>query len=283
MKTEQIFSVLEEYGKRNSNKKNTSTSGKGGLQLLCESLEVGLSIVGARPAMGSTSFVLSMALEMSKAGKRVLFYGHPHHNIEDKINRYVGRTEGCSCPFLKDIPFYFTHMFYAEEFQTIKASLKEDIIRLSPDCVFIDCLQDIPVDNRLIYGGMSTAEYLCRELRDLSYRMNVPVVATTRLNLNPEKRSGVEGKIPQIGDFRGGDLAYYASKVFFPHRPEYYHIYHDDRTGEEIRGRMYIYGMGLGENTGMELRFDYKTSQVYDPAQKFWVADDGSTSSDLPF
>lgn len=284
MKTEQIYSVLESYSNRQKAKEENSSVNKGGLQRLCEGLEVGLSLVGARPAMGSTSFVISMAIELAKAGKRVLFYGHPHHRIEDKISRYVGRKEGCSCPFLKDIPFYYAHMFYAEDFTALKSGLCEDIARLHPDYIFIDCLQDIPVDNRLINNGMTQEEYLCRELRDLAYRMEIPIVAVARLNRNPEKRSGVEAKIPQLHDFNGGDLAYYASLVIFPYRPEYYRIYHDDRTGEDIRGYMYVYeGCNRGSWFEMRLRFDHHTARVYDPEHELWVAEDGSTPSDLPF
>ena len=100
MKTQQIYTVLEDYSNRQKLKGMVSSANKGGFQLLCEDIEDGLSIVGARPCMGSTSFVISMALELAKAGKRVLMYGNPHHKIEYKISRYVGRKEGCSCPFL---------------------------------------------------------------------------------------------------------------------------------------------------------------------------------------
>ena len=46
---------------------------------------------------------------------------------------------------------------------------------------------------------------------------------------------------------------------------------------------MYIYGSGLGNYTGMELKFDYRTFRVYDPEQENLVSEDGSTPSDLPF
>lgn len=121
MKTEQIYTILENYSKRQKSKEMGSSTNKGGLQLLCEGIEDGLSLVGARPSMGSTSFIISMALELAKAGKRVLMYGNPHHKIEDKISRYVGRKEGCSCPFLKDIPFYYGHLFIADDIHILKA------------------------------------------------------------------------------------------------------------------------------------------------------------------
>ena len=284
MKTQQIYSIVDAYAKRIESNKVDYSLKRGGLQRICESLEPGLTIVGGRPSMGCTSFVLSMAIELAKAGKCVLFYGHPHHKIEDKIIRYVGRKEGCSCPFLKDLPFHFAHMFYAEDFAALKSGLCEDIARLHPDYVFIDCLQDILVDNRLINSGMTPEEYLCRELRDLAYRKDIPIVAVARLNHNPEKRSGIEAKIPQLGDFNGGDLAYYAALAIFPYRPEYYHIYNDDRTGEDIRGYMYIYeGCDRAPWLEMRLRFDHHTARVYDPEQELWVDEDGNTPVDLPF
>lgn len=284
MKTQQIYSVVDAYAKRIESNKIDLSLKRGGLQRLCESLEPGLTLVGGRPSMGCTSFVLSMAIELAKAGKGVLFYGHPHHKIEDKIIRYVGRTEGCSCPFLKDLPFYFAHMFYAEDFIALKSGLCEDIARLHPDFIFIDCLQDILVDNRLINNGMTQEEFLCRELRDLAYRMEVPIVAVARLNRNPEKRSGIDAKIPQLHDFNGGDLAYYASLVIFPFRPEYYHIYHDERTGEDIRGYMYIYEeCNRSPWLEMRLRFDHMHARVYDSEQENWVFPEKEEPANLPF
>ena len=283
MKTQQIYTVLEDYSNRQKLKGMVSSANKGGFQLLCEDIEDGLSIVGARPCMGSTSFVISMALELAKAGKRVLMYGNPHHKIEYKISRYVGRKEGCSCPFLKDVPFYYGHLFFADDFHILKARIFEDVIQLHPQYIFIDSLRDIIVDERLVSTSLSPEEFMCRDLRNLSYQIDIPIVAVAGLNRNTERRAGVEGKIPHTSDFRGGDLEYYASKVYLPYRPEYYHIYNDERTGRDIRGCMYIYGSGLGNYTGMELKFDYRTFRVYDPERENWVSEDGSTQSDLPF
>lgn len=280
MKTEQIYSVLESYSNRQKAKEENSSVNKGGLQRLCESLEIGLTIVGSRPCMGSTSLMISMALEMAKAGKRVVFCGHPHHRIEDKISRYVGRTKGCSCPFLKDVPLYFAHLIHANDFHIIKSKLWDVERDIRPYCIFIDSLQDIVIDDRLISAGMTPKEFMCHELRDLADMLDTRIVIAAGLNLNTEERCGVEGKQPQLGDFWGGDLAYYASKIIFPYRPEYYHLYHDDRTGEDIRGCMYIYGSNLDDCEGMKLRFDYRTGRVYDPAQELWVKKE---KEDLPF
>lgn len=283
MKPEQIYSVIGSYPYRLKAKKEDSSANKGGLQRLCESLEKELTIVGSRPCMGSTSLMISMAIEMAKAGKRVVFYGHPHHKIEDKISRYVCITEGCSCPFLKDLPLYFAPIFQSEDFYIIKSKLWDVVRDIRPDCIFFDSLQDIVMDDRMLSTGLSPEEFICRELRELAYMLDVRIIVAAGLNLNTEERCGVEGKLPQLGDFRGGDLAYYASKIIFPYRPEYYHIYHDDRTGEDIRGYMYIYGSNLGDCEGMRLRFDHHTARVYDPEQELWVNENGDTPADLPF
>lgn len=283
MRTQQIYSVLESYSDRERAKEENSSMNKGGLQRLCESFGKEITIVGSRPYMGSTSLMISMALEMAKAGKRILFYGHPHHKIADKISRYVGRKEGCSCPFLKDVPLYFAYLLHEDDFHTIKSKLREEVRDIDPYCIFIDSLQDIVIDDRLISAGMTPEEFMCRELRDLAYMLDTRIVVAAGLNLNTEERCGIEGKLPQLGDFRGGDLAYYASKIIFPYRPEYYHIYHDERTGEDIRGYMYIYGSNLGDCEGLKLRFDHHTARVYDPEHESWVSGDESESANLPF
>ena len=285
MKTQHIASVIDSYIARSEARYAKPSLKKGLLQILSESLQPGgLNLVGGRPGMGCTTLVLSMALELAKAGKCILFYGHPHHDIEARIMYYFGRRDTLSS-VLKELQFHYAHLFYTDDFQSLKSNLCEDIITLKPDYIFIDCIQDIPVDNRLVCNGMTGEEYICRELRDLAFRMEVPITAVARLNRNPEKRNGIDGKVPQLGDFRGGDLAYYASCIYFPYRPEYYHIYYDERTGEDIRDYMYVHNRNCNRNWATApLKFDVHTFSVYDPDQIKWInPEEEEDTSDLPF
>ena len=213
-----------------------------------------LIIIAARPAMGKTAFVLSMAkniavnykepvalfsLEMSSVQLVNRLISNVCHLESDKIKRgNLVREEWAMLDYhlseLTNAPLFIddTPSLSIFELRTKARRLKrEHDIKL----LIIDYLQ-------LMNGGTSygsrqeEVSTISRSLKGLAKELDIPIIALSQLNRGVENREGIEGKRPQLSDLReSGAIEQDADIVCFIHRPEYYRIYEDEK-GNDLRG-----------------------------------------------
>lgn len=205
-----------------------------------------LCVVGARPGMGKTSFILSVIANMLTSGNAVaLFSATDFMNIRF-MARVIGTLTRQHIRFsdekdielikqssMKDIPFYLNlgpHM----QMSFIRENATKLVREKNVKCIFIETVQSIfdTEENGNTKEGM---ERICRALKVLAIDLNIPIIVTSELNRNVEHREGVDGKRPQLHDLRSSSaIESNADSVYLVYRPAYYHIYMDE-NGTDLR------------------------------------------------
>ena len=194
-------------------------------------------VVGARPGMGKTNFILNMAINMAEKQAVQLFsFDNSETTLAikvlscisgiamgkfdyDKITAYELEAIKKASDKISNLKLYIKECSYAN-YQEFKNELLKQIKEKDLKVVFVDFLQSmIPTkfrNNREFEIG-----YICRELRAIAKEYNICIVATSQLSRAVETRGS--SKRPQLSDLRdSGMIEQEADKVIFLYRPEYY-------------------------------------------------------------
>ena len=218
-----------------------------------------LVIIAARPAMGKTAFVLSMAKNMAVDFKvPVAIFSLEMSNVQlvNRLIMNVCEIEGSKIRngrltqsewdrlenqinVLREAPIYVddTPGLSVYELQSKARKLvKEHGIQI----IIIDYLQLMNAHGRSFGSREQEVSIISRNLKGLAKELDIPVIALSQLSRAVEKRdssnSNVDGKKPLLSDLReSGAIEQDADMVCFIHRPEYYKLY-DDGNGKDLRG-----------------------------------------------
>jgi replicative DNA helicase len=197
--------------------------------VLLESVD--LMVVGARPAMGKTAFVVSTAVKMAVRGDKVLVFAL-EMSKEQMMRRVISNLASvdsnrikygeCNDTELVKINALKTYdkinnITLVEGSQTID-SIARLISLNKPDIVFVDYLQKVKGNSK---DDMYTSvTKVSNGLKEISQNMHVPIIAMAQLS-RPD--SSKAGRRPTLPDLRqSGEIEQDASIVAFLHRPEYY-------------------------------------------------------------
>ena len=218
-----------------------------------------LVIIAGRPAMGKTSFALSMAkniaadyqvpmaffsLEMSNVqlvnrlisnaceiqGSKIL-NGQLQPDEWDRLDKRVNGLLGAPL-YVDDTP----GLSVFELRTKARRLVREHGVKI----IMIDYLQLMNANGMRFSSRQEEVSVISRSLKGLAKELDIPILALSQLNRGVESREGLEGKRPQLSDLReSGAIEQDADMVLFVHRPEYYHIYQDD-NGRDLRGMAQI-------------------------------------------
>lgn len=218
-----------------------------------------LVIIAGRPAMGKTSFALSIAKNIAvDYRKPIAFFSLEMNNVQ-LVNRLISNV--CSVPGSKILNGQLTN----DEWERFDSNIRKlqgapiyiddtpglSIFELRTKArrlvrehdiqiLMIDYLQLMNANGMRFNSRQEEVSTISRSLKGLAKELNIPVLALSQLSRAVEQREGVEGKRPQLSDLReSGAIEQDADMVLFVHRPEYYHILQDEK-GNDLHGMAQI-------------------------------------------
>lgn len=216
-----------------------------------------LIIIAARPAMGKTAFVLSMAknmavdynvpiaiftLEMSNVQliKRLISNvaslegekiksGRLSPDEEDRLNSRIRTIYGAPL-YLDETP----GLSITELRTKARRLVREKGVKM----IMIDYLQLMNASGQKLGSREQEVSTISRSLKALAKELDIPIIALSQLNRSTESR---EDKRPVLSDLReSGAIEQDADIVCFIHRPEYYTRATQDGEGNNIKGLAYL-------------------------------------------
>ena len=218
-----------------------------------------LIIIAGRPAMGKTSFALSIAKNIAvDYRKPIAFFSLEMNNVQ-LVNRLISNV--CSIPGNKILngqltpdewerfdsnirkmqgaPIYVDDTPGLSIFE-LRTKARRLVREHNIEVLMIDYLQLMNANGMRFNSRQEEVSTISRSLKSLAKELNIPVLALSQLSRAVEQREGVEGKRPQLSDLReSGAIEQDADMVLFVHRPEYYHILQDEK-GNDLHGMAQI-------------------------------------------
>ncbi len=244
-----------------------------------------LIIMAARPGMGKTAFVLSMArnmavehdvplaifsLEMSAVQLTTRLISSESEISADKLKK--GTLKDYEWDVLnKKIKNLIKAPIYIDDTPALSIfELRSKARRLHSQhgikMIVIDYIQLMTAGGE---GGNREQEIsmISRSLKGLAKELNIPIITLSQLNRSVETRGGL--KRPMLSDLReSGAIEQDADLVMFIYRPEYYDLEYFDDKGEKPAKGMAEIIVAKHRNGPLEnvlLRFKASHAKFMDP------------------
>ena len=249
-----------------------------------------LIIIAARPAMGKTAFVLSMAKNIAvDRNIPVAIFSLEMSNVQlvnrlimnvcelegdriktGKMSQEETRKLNTKINIMKGKPLYLDDTPSLSIFE-LRSKARKLVREHGVRMIIIDYLQLMNASGTSFGSREQEVSIISRGLKGLAKELDIPIIALSQLNRGVEARQGVEGKTPQLSDLReSGAIEQDADRVCFIHRPEYYHLYNDDKTGKDLRGLAQIivakHRNGATDSIWLRFRGKYAKFQNEDEA-----------------
>ncbi len=211
-------------------------------------------VIAARPGMGKTAFVVSMARNAAvQFNKAVAIFSLEMSSVQ-LVNRLIsGETEiaaeklrkGNLEPHefqqlharigkLSEAPFFIDDTPALSVFE-FRAKCRRLKAQHDVQLIVIDYLQLMTGGGEGKGNREQEISFISRSIKTVAKELDVPIIALSQLSRSVETRGG--DKKPLLSDLReSGAIEQDADIVSFIYRPEYYGITTDEETGDNLEG-----------------------------------------------
>ncbi len=217
-----------------------------------------LIIIAARPAMGKTAMVLSMAKNMAVDYNTPVGLFSLEMSRLQLVNRLISNVCSLEGEKIKNgrltnlewdnlmarVKSLFSAPIYVDDTPSLSIfELRTKARRLVREhnvkIIIIDYLQLMNATGMKFGSREQEVSTISRSLKQLAKELDIPIIALSQLNRSVEQRGDDKnGKRPQLSDLReSGAIEQDADIVCFIHRPEYYTRSGEDAEGNDIRGK----------------------------------------------
>jgi len=217
-----------------------------------------LNIIAARPGMGKTAFVVTIARNAAVDFKRPVAIFSLEMGALQLVNRLLaseaeldqsklrkGQLEQYEFVQLNErIKKLATAPIYIDDTPALSIfELRAKARRLKEqnniELIIIDYLQLMSAGNEGKGNREQEISLISRSLKALAKELNIPILALSQLSREVEKRN-TGSKRPMLSDLReSGAIEQDADMVMFIYRPEYYGLTEDEK-GNSTKGRAEI-------------------------------------------
>ncbi len=248
-------------------------------------------IIGARPGVGKTTFILNLIKGLIGNGLRIGFFSL-EATLNDIALSYACLTAGIDSKAVKQgkiNPYEFTQLasavssihkqpFFLDEKGSLKISqvmarTKRMIANHGIQVLFVDYIGEVKGDSKFV-NKQEEMQVVSRGLRAIAKQMNIPVICVAQLN----RQSEINNRIPTKADLReSGQIEADAHSIIMLHRP-------DQADPNNYPGILnaHIVKNRYGEEKKISFNFNKSTGYISE-LEKFVTVKEAMERQDDPF
>ena len=237
-----------------------------------------LITIGARPAMGKTSFMLNILENQLKQNKKCILF------TLDMSKEQIIRRLLCSNSEVDSMKIKTGNM-QDKDWEKIAESVKEieewDLLindkscitikeieecikEYKPDSVFIDYLQGVNIKGKRDERYTQIEKFM-QELKCIADENNTVIFISSSLSRSPEQRYD---KRPMLSDLRdSGSIEYISDMVLFIYRDEYYNFAKEEDVSKRGLAEIIVAKNKFGPTGVVNLLFNRRITKFLNPVK----------------